>query len=256
MRRATLGNGFTLIETVLTITIVAMIAVLAYSTLWGKDETAGAEKTLGDAAGRIAQKRDEAIRLNGQKAATSFNNFIAPLVEVDFGSLETTASLIIDGTDNDGDQQDDYTEEYLTHLRDNRWVYSYRNDALELSAEWEVYLPDSSRMPVPLISKGHNGCGAAVNKIGMDDQGRIYAFEQGEWRKFPVGAPLDLGNSATSPFWAIYFIKKQNRSGIGTARSSIGAAVAIAVYPSGQIEKFRFNGERWSGYKGRTVGCW
>lgn len=239
----TAQNGFSLIELIIVIGLVCLISALAYSHLLSKTDSAAGERALESVAERVAMRRDEAIRLNGLQSATSLESEIAPLVEIDFSDLNSTASLIINGRDNDNDHYDDDTGEMLTFLESDGWKYSYRKDSLELPDSWHVV--SEKEMPVKLIGGGGNGQGVPVTKVGFDADGRAYGYNaEGIWEKYPSGSSTD---ESYSPFWTIYIVRSSSN------KKSEAQAVAVAVYPSGQIEKFRYDGSVWRGWRGRAI---
>ena len=241
-------SGFSLIEMVLVVAIISLVCALAFSRLLGGNDGGGGERVIADAAVRITERRDEAVRLNGNLARTSLEEQTAPLVVVDFAGANAGASLIIDGVDADGDHRDDDSGDLLTHLENNDWIYSYRNDALKLPTGWSV-LTTNRVARVKLIGNGKNGQGALVTRIGFDAAGRAYGFERDEWQRFPIGTEPS-GSADTSPFWAVYFV---NSTETPNRQTRVRSMVAIAVYPSGHTEKFRFDGENWLGFRSRNL---
>lgn len=230
-------KGFSLIELLFVIVVVAFIASFAFSRFLSTREDAGSgERTLEQVASRIQMRRTEAIRLNGLRVATSIETETAPLVEINFADLATTASLVIDGTDADDDGLDDASGESLTRLVGNYWQYAYRADALAPATEWNINEQENSN----LIASGSGGRGIPVTRIGFDGDGRAYGYLDGTWRDFPTGALMD---EQKPPFWAVYMSKGEQGN----------IAVAVAVYPSGSIEKFRFDGNTWRGWRGRET---
>lgn len=238
-------SGFTLVELLVVIIIIGLIASFAFSRFLSSQDAGAGERVVSSVASKIQQRRDEAVRLNGLNAATSLEFQTAPLVTIDFARSETTRSLIIDGTDADGDGRDDATNTSLTRLQNNDWIYSYRSDALQLPRNWTVTDPAGrSSSVVGSIGNGSDGRGVPVTRVGFDGRGRAYGFVSGAWQKYPTSSSAS-SSSATgaqnTPFWAVYIG--------GDAQS----AVAVAIYPSGQTEKFRFDGSLWRGWRGRLA---
>lgn len=226
-------SGFSLIELLFVITLIGLIATLSFSRYLKQADTAAGERVLEQIASRLQLRRNEAIRLNGNRAATSLETETAPPVEINLTSLSTTASLIIDGTDIDNDGIDDETGTALTRLEDGNWQYAYRADPLSLPNGWVIGTPPEN---VGLIGGGATGRGIATTRIGFDGDGQAYGSTGTELEQFPPGATLD---DQLAPFWAIYM---SNGSG----------NIAIALYPSGTIEKFRFDGTVWRGWRGQS----
>lgn len=238
-KSATSENGYSLVELLLVIALVSLIAGLAFSRFLGLSE-GGAETNLQNLSAVVNQKRDEAIRLNGNVAPTSLEFQIAPLVELDFADPETTKTLIVEGLDRNGDYLDDETGELLTHVEGGGWIYSRRDDARRLTNGWEV-VADEGSLPVPPIAA--NGRGELVTKIGFDGEGRVFGWQKEEWRKFPLSFN-EKKNSPDLYFWAVY---------LKSANETNREVIALAVYPTGQTEKYRFDGEIWQGYRQRVV---
>jgi prepilin-type N-terminal cleavage/methylation domain-containing protein len=233
-------KGFSLLELLLVMIISCVILAMVYIKFRPDFDSGSAEKAIETVAEKVAGRRDEAIRLNGLAAATSLETEVAPLVEIDFSDPETTASLIINGDDTNGDHLDDDTGEVLTYLSGNVWQYSYRDDPMKLPSSWNI-VPEGNLTVQPIYGRGR---GTLVTRIGFDATGHVYGFHNGAWQKYPADSST---NQQESPFWAIYL----ERSGAGQNQETL--AVAIAVYPSGQIEKFRFDGSKWRGWRGRTI---
>lgn len=237
---ATNEKGFSLLELLLVMIISCVILALVYVKFRPQFDSGSAEKAIEAVAERIAERRDEAIRLNGLAATTSLETQVAPLVEIDFQDPSTTASLIINGDDTSGDHLDDDTGEMLTYLNGNVWQYSYRNNALNLPSSWNI-VSDGNLNVKPIFGKGR---GTLVTRIGFDATGHVYGFHNGDWEKYPADSSTE---QQSPPFWAIYLESS------GSNKNTETLAVAIAVYPSGQIEKFRFDGSKWRGWRGRTI---
>jgi prepilin-type N-terminal cleavage/methylation domain-containing protein len=240
-------KGFSLLELLLVMIITSFILALVYIKFRPDMDSGDGERAIEAIAQKLAMRRDEAIRLNGLSAATSLENETAPLVVIDFDDLQTTASLAINGDDADGDHHDDVTGEMLTYLKGGDWKFSYRNDALKLPDTWKI-VRDGEMNVKPIRIKDQER-GVAVTKIAFDADGRVYGYYNGAWQRFPTVAASDeqSGDQGASPFWAVYLQHTDSKYTDGTL------CVAVAIYPSGQIEKFRFDGSTWRGWRGRTV---
>lgn len=229
-------SGFSLIELLIVIIIIGLIASFAFSRFLSVQDAGSGERAVSAVAAKIGQRRDEAVRLNGLTVSTSLESQTAPLVTIDFGDLPTTASLFIDGTDANRDGIDDDTLAPLTRLQSNNWSYAYRPDRLQLPGSWTIL-----QNPPTTVGNISDGRGVPVTRVGFDGDGRAYGYVSGVWQKYPAlsssssPAAALLGEQNT-PFWAVYIGSREN-------------AVAVAIYPSGQTEKFRFDGSLWRGWR-------
>lgn len=247
-RRRNKQNGFSLIELLVVILLVAMLAGFVVSYVYsGKNETAAAERLLSDMTSRISERRNSALRLNSIEKPTSLETRTAPPVVIDFGDPETTKSLVTDGIDRDNNHVDDYTGKALTYLEDDgnggaRWVNAYEGDALAFPDGWTV-AHSFRTLNLPAISEG----AVLTTSIAFNAKGEAVALDSrtGGWNTQPNP---DAPNSC----WVIYATYPNNQGGI-RQREAPTAAVAIAVYPSGLIESWRFADGSWQGFKGRSA---
>jgi prepilin-type N-terminal cleavage/methylation domain-containing protein len=252
-------RGFSLIEMMAVIFVVVIISAIAVSRLYtGSSEVGGAERLLEEASARIVERRSEAVRLNGDDRRSLLVNFSAAPLPIDFSNLSSTASLKTEGVDDNRDCYDDYTQAKLTCLtiRGNRaeWDLSFNQDELKLPDGWQVFQPGNKAKILPLIGDGLNGRGVLATAIGFDATGKALAKEAGsnEWVKVPTGAvQSETPSSDYSPFWAIYFVVSS--SGGIRQNNEIKAAVAVAVHPSGLVERFRYDDGEWIGFQNRAV---
>lgn len=235
-------RGHTLIELLVVVVLLTLIAVIAaprYNVKPG--DLGGSERLLENVASRLNTRRNEAVRIGGESRWTSAagKSTFQPL-PINFSALGTTSSLIIDGDDNN-DCLDDYTNEPVTCINGGVWNPAFREDALELPSNWKLAQSQSDLQGVPLIGGGSNGRGRLVCLMGFDATGRILADEGAGYVASPNGA-LYNGSPEQSgaAFWAVYFIEKD------PGRNS-RTAVAVALHPSGLIEKFRYDGLTWTG---------
>lgn len=249
-------SGFSLIEMLCVLFIISIISAIAVSRIYtGSNEVGGGERVLDEATARLTERRADAVRLNGDDRRSNLLQFQAAPLPIDFSDLTTTASLRTDGTDEDKDCVDDFTGKKMTCLQigGNRgeWILQLNEDALRLPDGWQVYVGGRGSL-VPPIGDGRNGRGVPATAIGFDATGKAMAKEVGydEWVKMPTGSVASENPSANEvPFWAIYFLVP------GSSRGSVKAAVAVAVHPSGLIEKFRYDDKdgAWIGFKNRVV---
>ena len=253
-------GGYTLLEMMAVLAILTLVAGVAVSRLYtGATDTGGAERVLDEATARLGERRADAARLNGEERRVGLEEFTAPPLPIDFANLSQTASLRLEGEDTDGDCVDDVTNSSLTCLRLGRspdvpaWQLAFNEDALRLPDGWSVALHRNQLYGVPLIAQGERGRGVLATAIGFAANGQALARVPGsdEWRSYSDEAVSgDAPNANDAPFWAIYF----TALGPGSGRNrQVKAVVAIAVHPSGLVEKFRYDGEDWLGFNNRIV---
>jgi prepilin-type N-terminal cleavage/methylation domain-containing protein len=262
MRHKNSQSGYTLIETVVVLIIVSFLAAIFVSQVYmKKTEAGGGERVIAEVVSALQSKKNEARRLSGNDRRLDLTNQISYPVEIDFNNLSTTASLRVDGTDEDGDCRDDVTGMQLTCLTQLGesepfvWKYSYLDDALKLPANWNLVKSPKQLGPVPLIFDGENGRGVMASKIGFTPQGRAVAFNPvtGQWDDYPEGSVASEHPSLEeSPFWAIYFNETGQEISLGRGRMVSSPTIAIAVHPTGLIERFRYDPQvGWIGYNNR-----
>lgn len=245
-------SGFTLIELIVVVLVISIVAAISFKNFYSSSkEVGGAERVLESAAGRVVERRNEAVRLNGEnrQALDSVGSNIPPL-SIDFSNLANTASLVTEGDDN-ADCLDDVTGTRVTCLIlgiNSLWNMAYRPDAMGLPNGWSVAASSSDFGGIPLIGNGSSGRGVLVTQVGFDANGRALGYQSGAgWVKNPAGAVAGGSPSlSAAPFWAIYFVGKR-------ADGSVSAAVAVAVHPSGLVERFRYDGSNWIGFENRSL---
>lgn len=249
-------QGFSLIELMVVIAIIILISSITVHRLYSSSlEVGGAERLLDEVASRISERRAEARRLNGDDRRVDLESFTVEPLPIDFSDLSWTGSLNTEGADSDGNCEDDHTGRDLTCLivsgERAEWRLAFNDDALKLPTGWQV-ARNSRVIRVPLIGNGMNGRGVLASAFGFDADGKAYAKEFGsnEWKNIPTGALKSEQPTANdAPFWAIYFVV----SGGVIRGSEPNALVAVAVHPSGLVEKFRYDNGEWIGFKNRTV---
>lgn len=224
------------------ISIIGVFVAWGLSRFFGGSDSGAGERNLQSVTETIKQKRDEAVRLNGNRMQTSLESEVAPILTVDFDDFSTTASLVVSGLDEDRDNYDDETRTLLTHVERGNWVYSYRNDEIKMIGNWKVVTNPGELDTGPITDSGQ---GDLVTKIGFDGDGRAYGWQNDAWQKFPINLDQkkDSHDDSFSSFWAIYLVNESNKN----------SAIAIAVYPSGQTEKFRYDGTSWLGFRSRNI---
>lgn len=251
--------GYSLLEMVVVLALITLLAAVTVSRLYTTQADAGgAERVLDDVAARLAERRAAASRLNGDERRAALEDFAAPPLPFDFADFSQSGSLRLDGEDTDGDCVDDLTQAPLTCLRRDSsvpaaWQLACNEDTLRLPSGWSVALHRNQLYGVPLIAGGERGRGVLATAIGFAPNGQALARVPGatEWNAYPDGAVTSVTpNANDAPFWAVYF----TALGPGTGRNrQVRAIVAIAVHPSGLVEKFRYDGGEWIGFANRIA---
>jgi prepilin-type N-terminal cleavage/methylation domain-containing protein len=255
--------GVSLVELLVVVFVAAIILSIAVARLnSSSDDVGGAERLLDEAAAKISARKSDAVRLDGEDKRRGLQRVATDPLPIDFSSLETTGSLRIDGPDADKDCYDDVTGKSLTCLIEAHgrgvWQPALNPDALVLPSEWHV-LTNAGEANINLVGGGSRGRGVLATEIGFDGSGRAYARNSGsgEWVGMPLGAESGAEPSEEgAPFWAVYFVQFKKGSAEkkgGVVSSDVNAAVAIAIHPSGLIERFRYDGNEWIGYKNRSL---
>lgn len=256
-------SGFSLIEMMLVVIVAVIVTTMAMTGFYGGSaNTSGAEGLLENAAGRLVERRAAAVRLNGEDRRSKLQTFTALPLPIDFSDLSTTATLRINGTDDDADCLDDVTGQPLTCLEINdgnqgEWAAVYNDDPLKMPDGWQIAGSTGQLNKIPLIGGGANGRGVIATKIGFDATGKALAVETAVsgWQKFPTGSiQSDVPSAENAPFWAIYFVSAPKSKILIGKNAVVASAVALAVHPSGLIEKFRYDGSQWIGFQNRTLG--
>lgn len=170
---------------------------------------------------------------------------------MDFGDAPTLAALVTDGVDADGDHRDDITGQAITYYAnagdtssDGHWVCAYRPDAWHLPLGWRLAASVEALGAIGPINPARLSQGYPVTRVAFDGTGRILGLgPHGQWLKFPLGSDGSATTSADGPFWAVYFVAEGQQ-----------AAVAVALHPSGLIERFRYDpAQGWRGFARRQV---
>lgn len=247
--------GFSLIELLVTITLLCILSAIAVTRLYSnQNEVGGGERLLEQAAKKISERRSEAIRLSGEDrhvlTVQLANDWILP---ISFKDIEQSSSLITEGDDN-GDCLDDVTGTPVSCLVPAPggeygyvWNLACRDDKLEIPDNWKLVRTQSDLGGISLIGGGSLGRGIITTAFGFGRAGNangygvIFGTREG-W--IPPPGATSAGTLATSPFFAVYFVPKNGSS---------KTAVAVGVHPSGFIERFRYDGAKWLGYGNREL---
>lgn len=167
------------------------------------------------------------------------------------------------------------------------WNYGYDNaPALTLPAGWSLVTSQSQLGSIPLIGAGTQGRGLLATSFGFDSRGRPVVqlssapdpcnaepippgcvtasgeddapppVPQSQWTNIPSGSDPAASSPANAPFWAVYLVQTPPLTAIQTRfglQPQPVAAVAIAVHPTGQLERWRWDGTTWQGFRRRTL---
>jgi prepilin-type N-terminal cleavage/methylation domain-containing protein len=258
-QKGTSEKGFTLMEAMIVMIIISILSAIYVTRVYNSNSDAGGERIITDTVTSLKSRRSEALRLSGNDHRTDLSVQRSQPLEIDFGNLANTASLRVEGADSDGDCQDDNTGFKLTCLQEQKngrwsWSYAYLDDAMKLPQNWIVLQSPKQMSGISMIFDGTDGRGVMATKIGFTPEGKAKAFNSrsGTWDSYPEGSTAsDHPSLEDSPFWAIYFGEVGTTTTI-RGRNSIKAAIAIAVHPSGLIERYRYDSETgWIGYNNR-----
>ena len=258
IQKSVCQKGFSLLELLLVLTIITAVTLLTFSRLYSTSgEVGGGERILETVTGRIKERQSEAVRLNGNdhrrlSANSNPDGRIVPL-PLDFTRWAETAALRTDGTDQDFDCRDDFTNELLTCLSsDEKWDLAFQSDALSLPEGWRFVQSESEFQDFSPIGGGSLGRGIPAVAVAFLPDGRAFGREinSEDWSEYPRDAIItDEPEPSLIPFWAVYFVLRDRRD----TNQRLLAAVAVAVYPSGQIKEFRFDNGTWFDYRNRPV---
>ena len=252
-------KGFSLMEMMVVLIIITIVSAIAISYAYsGASEVGGGERVLEEVSARIVERRAEAVRMNGDDRRARLQEFeVAPL-PIDFSDLSKTASLRTEGTDTDRDCVDDVTQKPITCLNISgnqaEWSLAFNDDALSLPTGWQILAKRNRYNVIPTIGDGSNGRGVQVSAIAFDATGKAQAKEIGsdQWVNMPTGAvQSDTPSANEAPFWAIYFYVPGGGGILNQQPPK--ALVAVAVHPSGLVERFRYDDGEWIGFNNRVV---
>lgn len=213
-------RGFTLLEVLVALAIIAIIAAFAFSRFGRRD---AGEALIQDAARRVRERRAAAIRLNPLDTATRLENYTQPPLVIDFADSVTTQPLLIDATDASG--KPTAFQPPITLGGTGTWAYSYTGLPLNIPAGWALALSPDYLGKIPELERG-----TFTTTVGFDAAGR------------PDPPPPLAEKSTEGNFWAIYFLSSDGSE-----------ARAIAVHATGLVEVWRYRAANpiWRGFRDR-----
>lgn len=176
-------------------------------------------------------------------------------IKLDFGQLDTTRTLVLDGVDANNDGRDDFTGQDMATWSGTQFQPKWTGSQIQLPSGWRFALSQSEMAGIPLIAGGQGTRGIPARCVSFGINGSIYpAIENTSTRQCSTtdGFAFTATRAAyfsrdQSPFYAIYAVFVPSGSSVATA------AVALAVYQSGYTETFRWDGSNWVGYNARVV---
>lgn len=173
-------RGFSLIELLIVLAIFILISVVAVSRIFtGSSEVGGAERVLEEVSARIVERRGDAVRLNGDDRRSRLERFTVAPLPISFLNLGSTASLKTEGTDENYDCLDDFTNARLTCLAIQNgvanWDLSFNEDVLQLPARWQVVNSGRMLSSFSPIAEGTGGRGVVATEIGFDPTNNIFS---------------------------------------------------------------------------------
>ena len=212
-------RGFTLLELLTALAIIAIIVAFAFSRFIGRDV---AESLVQDAARRVRERRAAAMRLNPLDTSTVLENYKQPPLVIDFLDLSSTRPLVLDKTDSGAAPT--LFQPPAAPGGEGEWIYSYRGLPIDAPAGWRVANRPAALREIPEIDRGE-----FATSVGFSAEGR----------PDPLPQP---GGTSESPFWAIYFINED-----------ASEARAIAIHATGLVEVWRYRATSpiWKGFQDR-----
>lgn len=257
------SRGFSLVELLVTVAVIALVvgASAAFVSRSRPDQQGAAERVLTDLKRVVTTRQAQARQLNtasrvgGTSLEAGVNAFD---IKVDFAQLETTRDLALDGVDADSDGLDDNTGQQLARFVGADFVPAYTGQALRLPTGWRIALTPDEMGGIPMIAGGAGQRGRPAQCVVFTADGSTLPYGRNAAQPANCGGGGDnaviTGTSrssylspSTSPFLAVYAVFTPPGS------EDADAAVALAVYPAGYVEGFRWDGGQWVGYNGRVI---
>lgn len=212
--------GFSLLELLIVCAIITIIAAISLASFANRDQ---AGRFSADVAARIRERRASAIRINALIEPTILENFRQPPINIDFANLNSTAALVVEGTN-----QTTFAPPSAGGT--GTWNFVYQGAPLNIPSGWKIATSASELAPIPVIPLGTPATNISFTATGNLDPGSLPAYTSTTNPDFE------------SPFLAVYLTDGS------TAR-------AVAVHPSGLTEQWQYDEKTgvWNGFSNRTV---
>jgi hypothetical protein len=250
-------------ELLVTVAVVLLVVAAGASFMShsSPDQQAAGERVLTDLRRVVTTRQAQARQLNtasrvgGTSLEAGVNNFD---IKVDFAQLATTRTLALDGVDADGNGLDDNTGQQLARFIGANFVPAYASDPMRLPSGWSFAFTPEEMRGIPMIAGGTGQRGRPAQCVVFTPDGSTLPYGRNSAQPANCGSGGDTAvvsgtsrsnylSPSTSPFLAVYVVLAPG----GSAQAE--SAVALAVYPSGYTEGFRWDGSKWVGYNGRVI---
>lgn len=212
-------RGFTLLEAIIVLVLVAIIAGFALTSFARRGD---AEATAQAAARLVRERRRAAIRLNPLESPTELEAFSAPAITIDFTDLSTTRPLLLDSVSGEP-----VTRLALPKVAGGQgvWAYEYQGLPLGLPPGWTLATSREALGAIPPIDRAE-----LTTSLGFAANGR------------PNPQPPPGAAQGEALFWAVYFVNDDSSD-----------ARAIAVHSTGLTEVWRYRSDigAWRGFGDR-----
>lgn len=243
-------DGFTLVELLIAVSIIALIAAAVVPRLYGRN---GSQQAENEIVLRLRERRAAARHLSPKnQTVTTWERFQRgyrivqttdqPPLLINFSDPESTRPLRVEGTDANQDFLDDETGLPLTRYnpKTHDWAYAYEGEPMQLPSSWHVVNPSN-----PITDGSGEVQGIPVFSVAFDSDGRPWGYPTiGNNYTGPTGPSAvspDTLSSATgeAKFWTVYLTDGNQ-------------TVGIAVHGTGLVETWRLTENGWKGWRNRN----